>query len=186
LRSACLEWLCQTLCNYAGYLDVSTLHTFKINIFLASLSTDPGHRNFSFDVINHYRRPLHATHLSRSCWVSSDTGHHRLEAYLRLARLQGLLEVGPLNFSSSFRSIGSLLPIGRHSTTLWFGKTSNRPAAKLICSFSFFGPTFMLFDLSIAIRLRQYLLSSLRLHLARGLVRHGYPWVLTDQAHSRP
>jgi hypothetical protein len=26
----------------------------------------------------------------------------------------------------------------------------------------------------------------LRLHLARGLVRHGYPWVPTDQAHGRP
>jgi hypothetical protein len=29
-------------------------------------------------------------------------------------------------------------------------------------------------------------LRSLRLHLAQGLVRHGYPWVPTDQAHSRP
>jgi hypothetical protein len=28
-------------------------------------------------------------------------------------------------------------------------------------------------------------LRSLRLHLARGLVRHGYPWVPTDQAHGR-
>jgi hypothetical protein len=26
----------------------------------------------------------------------------------------------------------------------------------------------------------------LRLHLARGLVRHGYPWVPTDQAHGHP
>jgi hypothetical protein len=26
----------------------------------------------------------------------------------------------------------------------------------------------------------------LRLHLARGLVRHEYPWVPTDQAHDRP
>jgi hypothetical protein len=34
LRSACLGWLCQTLCSYAGYLGVSTHHTFKINIFL--------------------------------------------------------------------------------------------------------------------------------------------------------
>jgi hypothetical protein len=32
---------------------------------------------------------------SRSRWVSSDTGHHRLEASLRSIRLQGLLEVGP-------------------------------------------------------------------------------------------
>jgi hypothetical protein len=29
-------------------------------------------------------------------------------------------------------------------------------------------------------------LRSPRLHLTRGLVRHGYPWVPTDQAHSRP
>jgi hypothetical protein len=29
-------------------------------------------------------------------------------------------------------------------------------------------------------------LRSLRLHLARGLVRHRYPWVPTDQAHGRP
>jgi hypothetical protein len=29
-------------------------------------------------------------------------------------------------------------------------------------------------------------LRSLLIHLARGLVRHGYPWVPTDQAHSRP
>jgi hypothetical protein len=34
-----------------------------------------------------------------------------------------------------------------------FGKTSNRSAAKLICSF-LFGPTCTLFDLSIALRLR--------------------------------
>jgi hypothetical protein len=40
-------------------------------------------------------------------------------------------------FSSSFRSIGSLLPIGRHLTSLRFDKTSNRSAAKLTCSFFF-------------------------------------------------
>jgi hypothetical protein len=44
----------------------------------------------------------------------------------------------------------------------------------------------MLFNLSIALRLRHDLLRSLRLHIARGLVRHGYPWVPTDQAHGRP
>jgi hypothetical protein len=52
LRSACLEWLCQTLCSYARYLDVSTLHTFKINRFLASSSTNLGHCNFSYGIIN--------------------------------------------------------------------------------------------------------------------------------------
>jgi hypothetical protein len=54
LRSACLEWLCQTLCNYAGYLGVSTLHAFKINGFLASSSTDPGHHNFRYDIIDDF------------------------------------------------------------------------------------------------------------------------------------
>jgi hypothetical protein len=34
LRSTFLEWPCQTLCSYAGYLGVSTLHSFKVNIFL--------------------------------------------------------------------------------------------------------------------------------------------------------
>jgi hypothetical protein len=43
----------------------------------------------------------------------------------------------------------------------------------------------MLFDLSIALRLRHDLSKFVRLHLARGLVRHGYPWVPTDQAHGR-
>jgi hypothetical protein len=32
LRSAHLGWLCQTLCRYARYVGVSTLHMFKINI----------------------------------------------------------------------------------------------------------------------------------------------------------
>jgi hypothetical protein len=50
----------------------------------------------------------------------------------------------------------------------------------------FFGPTCTLFELSIALWLRHDLLRSLRLHIARGLVRHGYPWVPTDQAHGRP
>jgi hypothetical protein len=32
LKSARLEWLYQTLCSYAVYLGVSTLHTLKIDI----------------------------------------------------------------------------------------------------------------------------------------------------------
>jgi hypothetical protein len=49
-RSARLGWLCQTPCSYAGYLGVSTLHTVKTNRFLAPSSTNPGHRNFSYDI----------------------------------------------------------------------------------------------------------------------------------------
>jgi hypothetical protein len=42
-------------CSYAGYLGVSTLYTFKIDIISqASSSTDPGHRNFSYDVIDDF------------------------------------------------------------------------------------------------------------------------------------
>jgi hypothetical protein len=36
LRSTCLGWLCPTLCSYAWYLGVSTLHTIKITITLTS------------------------------------------------------------------------------------------------------------------------------------------------------
>jgi hypothetical protein len=51
LRSACLEWLRQTLCGYARYLGVSTLHTFKIDVISpASSSTGYVHRNFKHDL----------------------------------------------------------------------------------------------------------------------------------------
>jgi hypothetical protein len=50
LRSACLEWLYQTPCSHAGYLGVSTLHMF--NKFLASSSTNPGHHNFSYNIVD--------------------------------------------------------------------------------------------------------------------------------------
>jgi hypothetical protein len=39
LRSACLGWLCQTLCSYARYLDVSTLHTFKTDVISPASSS---------------------------------------------------------------------------------------------------------------------------------------------------
>jgi hypothetical protein len=65
-----------------------------------------------------------------------------------------------------------------------FGETSNRSAAKLTCSFFFWTDVHAtcryLYDFVMTF------LRSSRLHLARGLVRHGYPWVPTDQAHSRP
>jgi hypothetical protein len=55
------------------------------------------------------------------------------------------------------------------------GKTTNWLATKVDLFFFSFGPTGMLFDLSIALRLRHDSLRSLRLELALGLVRHGYP-----------
>jgi hypothetical protein len=224
--------------------------------FLASSSTNLGHCKLQ---LRHHQRLLHSTRFSRSCWVSSDTGHRWFEASLRSARLQGLPKVGPakllaamfgdlgvstlrsiktltrfffsfehqtshaacfnargllyecvfdtLLFSSSYRPVGK--PVFHHvvtrptfffsfffgslyrpscpprcsDTTLWvhpwcplnffivvsiywksasyrssldlysFGKTSNRSAAKSICSFLFW-PTCILFDMSIALRLR--------------------------------
>jgi hypothetical protein len=67
------------------------------------------------------------------------------------------------------------------------GKNSNRSAAELNSFFFLsFGPTCMLFDLSIALWLRHDL-SKVAVPTPRsGLVRHGYPWVPTDQAHGRP
>jgi hypothetical protein len=38
LRSACLEWPCQTLRSHARYLDVSTLHMFEINGYIIDQS----------------------------------------------------------------------------------------------------------------------------------------------------
>jgi hypothetical protein len=61
LRSAYLEWLCQTPCSHAGYLGVSTLHTIKIDIVSpASSSTDYQHCNFSYDpsMISSFNAPF--------------------------------------------------------------------------------------------------------------------------------
>jgi hypothetical protein len=88
-------------------------------------------------------------------------------------------------FSSLFRSTGSLLPIGRHSTSFRSARLQTGRLPSLFILFSF-GPTCMLFNLSIALRLRHDLSKALRLHLAWRLVRHGYPWVPTDQAHGSP
>jgi hypothetical protein len=56
------------------------------------------------------------------------------------------------NFSSSFRSIGSLLLIGRHSTSL---RSARLQTGRLLSQFViFFRPTCLLFDLFIALRLR--------------------------------
>jgi hypothetical protein len=41
-------------CSNARYLSVSTLHTFKINGFLASSLTKPRHRNFNYDIFNDF------------------------------------------------------------------------------------------------------------------------------------
>jgi hypothetical protein len=68
-----------------------------------------------------------------------------------------------------------------------FGKTINRSAARLTCSFfSFWTDVHAIRPVDSSYDFVMTFLRSLRLHLARGLVRHGYPWVPTDQAHGRP
>jgi hypothetical protein len=59
-------------CSYAGYLGVSTIHTFKINRFLASSLTNPT----SQLQLRHHRQ-LHATHLST---LQDPTGYPRILA----------------------------------------------------------------------------------------------------------
>jgi hypothetical protein len=127
-RSACLGWLCQTPCSYAGYLGVSTLHTFKINITLPS---------FIVDRFDHYRRPFHATHISRSCWVSSDTGHYRIEASLSSARLEGLPKVGPARLLAAMlgdlgvSTLRSIKTMTQFSSLFW---ASNQSCCPTWCS----------------------------------------------------
>jgi hypothetical protein len=83
--------------------------------------------------------PFLITSILDLLFFSSFLDHHTVHPARHDARI--LLTSASLMpseiFSSSFRSIGSLLPIGRHSTSLQFGKTSNRSAAKLTCSFFF-------------------------------------------------
>jgi hypothetical protein len=114
LRSACLEWLCQTLCSYAGYLGVSTLHKFKINITLSS-----------FIVNNLFMRCT----FQRFYWVSSDTGHWWLEASSRSARQQGLLEVGPARLLAAMLGDRGVSTLRSIKTMTWFSSLlSIKPA----------------------------------------------------------
>jgi hypothetical protein len=57
-------------------------------------------------------------------------------------------------FSSSFRSIWKPASYRSSLDLSSIGKTTNRSAAKLTCSFFFFGPTCMIYNLSIVLRLR--------------------------------
>jgi hypothetical protein len=66
-----------------------------------------------------------------------------------------------------------------------FGKAKPGRLLSWFARFSFW-PMCMLFDLSVVLWLHLGLLRLLRLHLAQGLVRHGYPWVPTDLAHGHP
>jgi hypothetical protein len=70
------------------------------------------------------------TRLSRSRWVSSDTGHHRLETSSRSARLQGLLEVRPTRlFAAMLGDLGvSTLHSIKTMTQFFFSFWSIKPA----------------------------------------------------------
>jgi hypothetical protein len=124
LRSACLECLGQTPCSHAGYLGVSTLHTFKINDFIV-------------DCFNHYRRLLHSTRLSRPCWVFSDTGHCCLRPLRDQHAYQGLLEVGPARLLAAMLGdlgVSTLCSIKTMTQFSSLSGASNQPCCLLQCS----------------------------------------------------
>jgi hypothetical protein len=104
-----------------------------------------------------------------TCWVICFPSH-RYSTYFFLlfwiiipailyAMMLGYYSISASSMPSSFFIVVSIYwkPTSYSSSLdlLSFGKTTNRSATKLICSFFSFGPTCMLFDLSIALRLRQ-------------------------------
>jgi hypothetical protein len=86
-------------------------------------------------------------------------------------------------FSSSFRSIGSLLPIGHHSTSLHSARLQIGWLLSLLVFLldrrARYSTSWWLQDFVMTLS------RSLRLHITWGFVRHGYPWVPMDQAHGR-
>jgi hypothetical protein len=91
----------------------------------------------------------------------------------------------PGQVSGSSRLVSCL-----HSDLLdLFSRSSMFDFVHTLRSFSFFGSPCTLRDLSGAMPSLRFDMTSsrpLRLHVDRGLVRHGYPWVPTDQGLSRP
>jgi hypothetical protein len=172
LRSACLGWLCQTLCSYAGrsrclYTSFDQ-HDLVFLLFLSiKLAMMPTLMLGGYST---------RASLTPSCFLR----HIDLLGNLFLKKSLLNLIFSSFFFGSSYRSSCLLRCL---DTTLWvcpwcplnffivvsiywkyasymssldltsFGKTTNRSADKLICSF-FFWPTCMLFDLSITLQLR--------------------------------
>jgi hypothetical protein len=84
-----------------------------------------------------YRRPLHAPHRSRPCWVSSDTGQLLFKASSRSARLQGLLEVGPARLLVAMLGDMGVSTLCSIKTMTQFSSlfgASNQPCCLLQCS----------------------------------------------------
>jgi hypothetical protein len=76
-------------------------------------------------------------HLSRSYWISSDTGHRRFGTSLRSTRLQGLLEIGPARLLQLSLKIWVSLHFVRSRPCLSFSslfRASNQPCCLLQCS----------------------------------------------------
>jgi hypothetical protein len=134
LRSTCLGWLCQTLRSNAGYMGVSTLHTIKIYIFswLHHRPTPTSQLR-----LRHHRRFLHSTHLSRPCWVSSDTGNCCLRPLRGRHAYKSFPEVGPARLLAAMlgdlgvSSLRSIKTMTQFSSL--FG-ASNQPCCMLQCS----------------------------------------------------
>jgi hypothetical protein len=77
------------------------------------------------------------THLSRSCWVSSDTEHRWFEASLRSACLEGLFEVGPARLLAAMLGDLGVSTLHLIKTMTQFYSlflASNQPCCLLQCS----------------------------------------------------
>jgi hypothetical protein len=74
--------------------------------------------------------------LSRSCWVSSDTGHYWFETSLRSARLQDLPEVGHARLLTAMLGDLGVSTLRSIKTITQFSSpwASNRPSCWLQCS----------------------------------------------------
>jgi hypothetical protein len=123
LKSACLGWLCQTLCSYAGYLDVSTLHAFIIIIFLRlhhRPTPDIATSATTTSTTSSYDAPFNILQGILGYWTllieaSSRSAHRQglLEVDLArlLAAMLGDLGVSTLRFIKTMTQFSSLLSI---------------------------------------------------------------------------
>jgi hypothetical protein len=96
LRSACLEWLCQTLCGCVRYLDVSTLHTFKINIISPASPSFVSTTTKDLFVRRAFREPIGYPQILDIYDLMPLRGRHAYKASLRSALpdfLQPCLEI---------------------------------------------------------------------------------------------
>jgi hypothetical protein len=117
---------------------LDSMQLCRISVYLYTPHVRDQHHlaSFIFD-FEDYRRPLHTMPFSRSCWVSSDTGHHRFKASSRSARLQGLPKVGPARLLAAMLGDLGVSTLRLIKTMTQFSSlfgASNQPCYLIQCS----------------------------------------------------